>query len=124
MVTKLLIRDLMMRSRVKEWININKSETSADKTNEFQFLRSPEELPSALTNCNHLVLDLNLIQGELQDLISKVREVAPSLRITGFGSHVDKELHSEAKHLGLDAVLPRSKFFGDLGRWLDLSESN
>ena len=121
MVTKLLIKDLMMRSRVKEWININKSDSAGQK---FEFLRSSDDLSAVLTDCNHLVIDLNLIQGELQELIAKVRLVAPSLRITGFGSHVDKELHSEAKGLGLDAVLPRSKFFGDLGRWLDLPEAN
>jgi DNA-binding NarL/FixJ family response regulator len=111
MFIKLLIKDLMLRSKVKEWAS------RAGVTNIY-FFRSPEEVPSALTDCNHLIIDLNLVQGSLDSLIKSIREVAPETKITGFGSHVDKELHSEAKSLGLDAVLPRSKFFGDLGRWL------
>lgn len=111
MVIKLLIKDLMLRSRVKEW-------ASQSGVSNIHFLRSPEEVPSALTDCNHLVIDLNLVQDSLDALVKSIREAAPGTKITGFGSHVDKELHSEAKALGLDVVLPRSKFFGDIGRWL------
>jgi hypothetical protein len=121
MTTKLLIKDLMLRSKVKEWIKANYSDANPGV---FEFIKSVEDLPLALTGCNHLVLDLNLIQQQVEAVIARIREVAPSVRITGFGSHVDKELHSEARRLGLDAVLPRSKFFGDLGKWLDPSVSN
>lgn len=112
MLTKLLIRDLVLKSKVKEWA------TGKGLAERFVFLRSTEDVPTTLADCSHLVLDLNLVEAQLPPLIASVRAASPSIKITGFGSHVDKELHEVAKDLGLDAVLPRSKFFSNLDKWL------
>jgi hypothetical protein len=112
MVTKLLIKDLVLKSKIKEWAASN------GRVEKLIFLRSTEDVPTALSDCSHLVLDLNLVEAQLSSLVALARASVPGIRITGFGAHVDKELHGAAKALGLDAVLPRSKFFSNLDKWL------
>jgi len=113
MLTKLLIKDLVLKSKIKEWA------ASSGQAEKLVFLRTVEDVPTALTDCSHLVLDLNLVEAQLSSLVAIVRASAPGIKITGFGAHVDKELHGAAKALGLDAVLPRSKFFSNLDKWLN-----
>lgn len=40
--------------------------------------------------------------------------VLPGCAAIGYGSHVDTERHDQARLLGYDQVLPRSRFFRDL----------
>lgn len=109
--TIVLIKDLMLRSKVKEW------QVSSAAT--LEFAKSAEDAISKLTDGCHLVVDLSLLSQELESFVMKVKELGlDGVRLTGFGSHVDKDLHEGAKVAGFNTVLPRSKFFGDIGKWL------
>lgn len=109
--TIILIKDLMLKSKIKEWQS--KSGLA------IEFVRSPEEAINMLSDGAHLVVDLSLISGELSSFIANIKgRSLTGINLTGFGSHVDKELLQNASEVGFEPVLPRSKFFGDIGRWL------
>ncbi|MBI3758994.1 MAG: response regulator [Deltaproteobacteria bacterium] len=61
-----------------------------------------------------VLLDLNLDGGTTSQLVGNLRSRRPGLAIVGFLSHVQKDLAREAAAVGVDPVLPRSRFVEDL----------
>jgi hypothetical protein len=53
-------------------------------------------------------------------LVGAVRAAAPDARLVAFGPHVDTEVLDQANRDGADVVMPRSKFFHDPARALEL----
>jgi len=66
--------------------------------------------PEACSGAHVVIVDLARCRGCVRD----VRAVAPSARIVGFLPHLDHELAADAKAVGVDVVLARSRFFRDV----------
>lgn len=64
-----------------------------------------------------LFVDLDLGE-EASELIRTARAAAPDLPIIAFGSHVEADRLREARDLGADPALPRSRFVQQLPRML------
>jgi DNA-binding NarL/FixJ family response regulator len=61
------------------------------------------------------VLDLNSsAAANSSQLISRLRELSPSLRIVAFGPHVHERALQAAQEAGCDEVLSRGQFFAQL----------
>jgi DNA-binding NarL/FixJ family response regulator len=56
-----------------------------------------------------VIVDLNA-RSEPLAAVQKLRAVQPGLKVVGFLSHVQTGLAEQAKSLGFDEVMPRSKF--------------
>src|SRR5689334_801011 len=56
-----------------------------------------------------VILDLNHAQLDLVSLLEEVRSIG-SMRVVGYGSHVDAATLHAARVAGCDPVLPRSRF--------------
>jgi hypothetical protein len=97
-----LVPDLMDRSRL--------SSATAQAIDFVTRLDPADRVDAAL-----VVVDL----ARVEDLTA-LRRAAPDSRIVGFGPHVDDALLDEARRAGIDAVMPRSRFFGQLARMLEI----
>jgi ActR/RegA family two-component response regulator len=76
-----------------------------------------------------VIVDLALAGPDLGRLVDAVRRGRlNSPRIVAYGPHVDAELLRDARQLGCDVVLPRSKFVEELpaalGGWLGATGQN
>ncbi len=60
-----------------------------------------------------LLIDLSSMSGCLDEL-PRFRKRAPKLKVIAFGSHVQVDLLKRAREAGCDAVMPRSRFTGEL----------
>lgn len=62
------------------------------------------------------VVDLGVAGvDQLGRLLEGLRSVSGSVPIMGYGSHVDARLLGEARRVGYEPVLPRSRFVEELG---------
>ncbi len=92
-----LVGDLMDRSRLSAALD------------EVVFVRSFEEADIAAFDV--VVIDL----ARSADAVGSVRAACADVRIVGFGPHVDDATLARAHAAGADVVLPRSRFFRDVG---------
>ena len=93
-----LVPEMMDRSRI------------ASAVAGIEFLDAPE----AGGGADVVIIDL----GRRGADITRARACAPSARIVAFGPHVDAESFDRARREGADLVLPRSRFFRDIGSGL------
>jgi DNA-binding NarL/FixJ family response regulator len=90
-----LVPDMMDRSRIASAV------TGAE------FIGAVE----ASADADVVIIDL----GRRGADVARVRANAPSARIVAYGPHVDDEAFDRARREGADVVLPRSRFFRDIG---------
>jgi hypothetical protein len=95
-----LVPDLMDQSRL-----------SAAATGPIEFVRSIDS--TRLVEADLVVVDLARV-----DDLSAVRRAAPHSRIVAFGPHVDDAALAAARQVGIDDVMPRSKFFRQINELL------
>jgi hypothetical protein len=57
---------------------------------------------------------VDLARPGVVDALGELAVLDPRPTILGFGSHVDREQLTAARHAGADRVLARSAFFADL----------
>ncbi len=105
-----LVPDLMDRSKV--------SSVAAGRVT---FVSRAEDLAAAVaalgTSAATLVV-VDLARPGVIDALGDLAALHPRPTILGFGSHVDREQLTEARHAGADRVLARSAFFTDLTTYL------
>jgi hypothetical protein len=94
--------DLMDRSRI------------AAARPEVVFVRTPAALLQRVATGDVREVIVDLARPGALDAIGTV--VAAGVAITAYGSHVDDALLDAARAAGCTEVLPRSRFFGRLGR--------
>ena len=98
--TVVLVRDLMLSSRI--------AATARAADVPITLHRDPSQLASAPAAADRLIVDLNL-PGAI-DAAALWKQSSPSRHVTGFVSHVDADTIRRASELGIDQVLPRSRF--------------
>jgi DNA-binding NarL/FixJ family response regulator len=69
------------------------------------------EAADAGSSADVVIIDL----GRRGTDVARARASAPSARIVAYGPHVDDEAFDRARRDGADLVLPRSRFFRDIG---------
>jgi DNA-binding NarL/FixJ family response regulator len=62
------------------------------------------------------IVDLHLPGLNLDELIAAISRLPRKARLIAYGSHVDAQRLSAARKAGCDEVMPRSKYFEDLGQ--------
>lgn len=87
-------------------------------------VRTWKELLTAFANESPgcLLLDLHHAELQLDELMKVVAKSGKSVRVIGFGSHVDAARLKAARQAGVAPVMPRSQFFEEvqteLKNWL------
>lgn len=81
--------------------------------------RSADAALPWLGQCNGVLLDLNLAEGDPLALLKQIKGEYPGLPVIGFLSHVQVDLRREAQAAGADTILPRSKFVEQLPTLLE-----
>jgi DNA-binding NarL/FixJ family response regulator len=92
-----LVTDLMDRSRIGAALD------------DVTFVRSLAGV--TLGDFDVVIIDLE----RSADAVASARAECADLRIVGFAPHVDDDTLHRARSAGADLVLPRSKFFRDVG---------
>lgn len=109
----LLITDLIFKSKIKA--------SHFYSPEVVTFIKNMSELKTNLDE--HLVelcvVDLNVDIFRTSDLVTTIKGKNKNCIILGFYSHVQTEIAKEALSLGFDKVMPRSKFFEELGQIID-----
>jgi hypothetical protein len=103
----ILVRDLLLASRV--------TTAARAKSVEHKLLRDPGMLIEETGD--RLIVDLNQL-GALDAAVNWKR-AAPAREVIGFVSHVDADTIRRARELGIDQVVPRSRFVEILPELLD-----
>ena len=65
-----------------------------------------------------VVVDLNFASADPLEIVRTLRAQRPTVPITGYGSHIQTELLTQARAAGCTTVLPRSAFVQQLPRLL------
>jgi DNA-binding response OmpR family regulator len=105
----ILVDDLMFASQIQ----------GLARTVNFQLLwvRSIQNAvaQTAATQPAVVVLDVNFVGVKIGELVASLKSTAAATpTIIGFGSHVDAASLHQARAVGCDVVLPRSKFVQDI----------
>ncbi|MEO7555967.1 MAG: DNA-binding response regulator [Acidimicrobiales bacterium] len=91
MIVAAFVPDLMDRSRLRSVVDL---------------------FVPTITALAEVVADVVVIDLGRPGALDAVIDLAPRLRVVGFGSHVDTELLAAARQAGAE-VLPRSRFFAN-----------
>ena len=108
MPPKILLADdhSMIRKGIKILCEHNLGYKGVEEvTNCNQLMRS-----LARTKFTHLILDINLSDGNSLEILPNIRSLYPELKIIAFLPHVEVERRRAAISAGTDKVVPRSVF--------------
>ena len=106
-----LVTDLFFQVRIRS--------TAASSGRQVQFGSSVAGIMEAAESADLLVVDLDVDDPDPVQLIRKVKNAHPDLRVIAFGPHVQKERLKNASEAGADEVLPRSRFTAELMQILE-----
>lgn len=95
-----IVPDLMDRSKISAALPVDVA-----------FVATVDDLAEAQVDV--VVVDLRRVDDP-----AALRRAVPGARIIAFGSHVDENALTAARDAGIDEVLPRSKFFNQIDRWI------
>jgi 2-keto-3-deoxy-6-phosphogluconate aldolase len=98
-----LVPDLMDRSKV-----------SAAAAGRVTFVNRADDLVGAVATAGATLVVVDLARPGAVEALAQLAELDPRPTLLGFGSHVDRERLTEARHAGAGRVLARSAFFADL----------
>ena len=107
-----IIRDIIFQAKVKEFFK-NHNKTILFINN---FQKTEENIESIFSS-KLLIADLNT--PNLIPIFDQIKEYNKDIQSVAFFSHVDIEKKNEAIEKGFDLVIPRSKFFEDIGQFLE-----
>jgi len=91
-------------------------EPTASDAGGLRFVRADRLVDAVLADPSVRLVVVDLSRPGVLDAISSIAagRGERTVRVLGFGSHVDRVLLDEARARGCDEVLARSAFFGDL----------
>jgi hypothetical protein len=98
-----LVRDLMFSSKITAEANA--------QGKPYKMVRDPAKLAELPEDVRLLIVDLNL-EGAIE--AAGAWRAARGKPVVGFVSHVDGEAIAKAKAAGIDQVMARSRFVGEL----------
>ncbi len=104
--------DLFLQSRI--------SEAARSVGFEVKFLTDEAGLKEVLSSADPklAILDLSSTDYDPFSTASEIKRLSPSLKILGFYPHVRMDLKARAEKLGVDHILPNSRFLATLKKLL------
>lgn len=90
-------------------------DTARELNREMRCLSDVERIAEVLSTekVALLLIDLSSM-SQCLDALPQFREIVPELTVIAFGSHVQTDVLQQAREAGCDAVMPRSRFTGEL----------
>ncbi len=104
--------DLFLQSRI--------SETAKASNFDVKFVTDEAGLKEVLSSADPklAILDLSSTDYDPFSTASKMKRLSPSLKILGVYPHVRMDLKARAEKLGIDHIIPNSRFLATLKKLL------